>query len=94
VTKVIPIASDMDAAGMTRLRVEFEQLAQANDDVVLDLAEVGFLNSSGVGGIVYLYKRLRAAGRTLRLVNVGGQPLQLLSHLRLTDLLAVSTGEA
>lgn len=93
-SRVVPIASDMDAAGMTRLRVEFEQLAQANEDVVLDLAKVGFLDSSGVGGIVYLFKRLRAAGRTLRLANVGGQPLQLLSHLQLTDQLAVSTGEA
>jgi anti-anti-sigma factor len=94
VTRVIPIANDMDAAGMTRLRVEFEQLAHANEDIVLDLAKVGFLDSSGVGGIVYLFKRLRAAGRTLRLANVGGQPLQLLSHLQLTDQLAVSSGEA
>jgi anti-anti-sigma factor len=94
VTKVVPIASDMDAAGMTRLRVEFEQLAQANDDIILDLAGVGFLDSSGVGGIVYLFKRLRAAGRSLRLVNVAGQPLQLLSHLQLTDQLAVSAGGA
>jgi anti-anti-sigma factor len=93
-TKVIPIATDMDAAGMTRLRVEFEELAQANQDIVLDLAQVGFLDSSGVGGIVYLFKRMRASGRALRLVNVRGQPLQLLSHLQLTDLLAVSNGEA
>ncbi len=84
--QVVEIAGDMDAAAMTGLKATFETLGGAADDVVLDLAKVEFMDSSGVGGIVFLYKRLRVAGRTLRLTGAHGQPLQLLTHLRLSDL--------
>lgn len=85
--KVVEIAGDMDAAAMTELKAPFEALGSATQDVVLDLRQVEFMDSSGVGGIVFLYKRLKIAGRTLKLVGVSGQPLQLLTHLRMADLI-------
>ncbi|MEW6125211.1 MAG: STAS domain-containing protein [Pseudomonadota bacterium] len=85
--KVVEITEDMDAAAMTRLKPVFEDLASGADDVTLDLTGVDFVDSSGIGGLVFLYKRLRLAGRQLRLRGAAGQPLQLIRHLRLADLI-------
>ncbi|WP_341992180.1 STAS domain-containing protein [Azorhizobium sp. AG788] len=84
--KVVEIAGDMDAAAMAELKATFEALGSGAEDVVLNLGQVEFMDSSGVGGIVFLYKRLRVAGCKLRLSGARGQPLQLLTHLRLSDL--------
>lgn len=81
------LPEDLDAATMVQLKPEFEKLAQMQSDVVLEMEKVSFIDSSGIGGIVYLYKRLVAAGYRLTISGAHEQPLQLLTHLRLTDLL-------
>lgn len=85
--RLVHIGEDMDAAAMTRLKPVFEDLALGSEDVTLDLTGVDFVDSSGIGGLVFLYKRLRVSGRKLRLRGVVGQPLQLITHLRLADLI-------
>lgn len=85
--RLVQITDDMDAAAMTRLKPVFEELAAGTEDVTLDLTDVEFVDSSGIGGLVFLYKRLRVSGRKLRLRGAGGQPLQLITHLRLADLI-------
>ncbi|WP_127088796.1 STAS domain-containing protein [Aquabacter cavernae] len=85
--KVVELSDDMDASGMARMKPLFEELALGADDVTLDLTNVDFIDSSGVGGLVFLYKRLRLKGRQLRLRVPRGQPRQIIHHLRLTDLL-------
>lgn len=89
------MADDMDAAFLASIRDDLERLSAAEDDVVLDVSEVTFIDSSGIGGIVFLYKRLATQGHKLRLQGLRGQPLQMLRYLRLTELLALSVdGEA
>lgn len=85
--KLVRIGEDMDAAAMARLKPLFEELAAGNEDVTLDLSGVEFVDSSGIGGLVFLYKRLRLTSRRLRLRGASGQPLQLIAHLRLSDLI-------
>lgn len=87
-TKKLKIQDDLDAGTMTTIRVLFEELAAANDDVALDVTNVSFIDSSGVGGLVFLYKRLTTQGRTLEITGLSGQPRQLLDHLKLTPILA------
>ena len=86
-TKKLRIQDDLDAGTMTTFRVLFEELAVANDDVALDVSDVTFIDSSGVGGLVFLYKRLNASGKRLELSGLAGQPRQLLDHLKLTPIL-------
>ena len=86
VARVIRINGDMDAAAMKAQRPMFEELADCGEDVVIDMSGVEFIDSSGVGAIVFLYKRMLAANRKLKFQKLGGQPHQLLTHLRLADL--------
>ncbi|MCE0493728.1 STAS domain-containing protein [Vibrio salinus] len=43
------------------------------NEIEVELTNVTFLDSSGVGAIVYLYKRLIAKERSMRIENVSGQ---------------------
>jgi anti-anti-sigma factor len=85
--RTVEIETDMDAAGMAEIKPMFEDLANSAEDVCLDLRGVQFLDSSGVGGIVFLFKRLRERSLNVTLASVKGQPLRLLRQLRLEFLL-------
>lgn len=83
---LLELPEDLDAASMEELRSTFESLARNAGDVELDLSAVRFIDSSGVGGIVFLYKRLRAAGHSLWLTGVNSQPRSLLEYVGLLSL--------
>ncbi|MEO1067007.1 MAG: STAS domain-containing protein [Pseudomonadota bacterium] len=93
-SKKLTIDKDMDAVAMADLRATFEDLADAKENVEIDLIDVEFIDSSGVGGLVFLYKRLLANGFKLSVHNVGGQPLRLLTHLRMQGLIASTRDQA
>lgn len=77
----------LDAEGSLKLRPVLESLAKVSPDrarhVVLDLSAVERLDGSGIGAIAFLRKRLLAAGVSLNLAGVHGQPLALLRKLGL-----------
>lgn len=85
--RILQIPGDMDAAAMKAQRAICEDMASSEEDVAVDMSNVTFVDSSGVGAIVYMYKRLMANGYSLRLTGVKGQPLQLLTYLKLNDLI-------
>ncbi len=85
-TVFVEMKDDLDAAAMESLRPRFEALAQSREDVEIDLSSVRFIDSSGVGGIVYLYKRLTAAGRRLVLTGANDQPRDLLDYVGVLSL--------
>jgi anti-sigma B factor antagonist len=85
--RIVQIKRDMDAAAMAEMKPMFEELADGAESVCFDLGSVGFLDSSGVGGIVFVFKRLQKRSLQVTLANVEGQPLRLLRQLRLEFML-------
>jgi anti-sigma B factor antagonist len=51
-----------------------EVVANGTGSVVIDLADLTFIDSTGVAALVDCHQRLNASGRRLRVVNAGGQP--------------------
>jgi anti-anti-sigma factor len=92
--QIVEISQDMDAATMAKLKPRLEELAAMAQDIRLDLRGVRFIDSSGIGGIVFLFKRLRENARVLTLVNVSGQPLSLMRQLQLGFLVAANESDA
>jgi anti-anti-sigma factor len=81
------LAGALDAEGANALRSGFEALgAEARQDVVLDLSRVSYLDGAGIGAVAYLFKRLAAKGRNLRLQGVIGQPLAALRQFGLAQV--------
>jgi anti-sigma B factor antagonist len=68
------------------LQLETEKLTHLKKRVVLDLAEVSFIDSAGLGALVRIFGTLRAEGGGLKLCSLSPFVLQV---LRATSLLGV-----
>lgn len=87
----IKVNGEMDAYGCRQITNDLENLL--NSDIVqhisLDIDNVTFLDSSGVGVIVFLFKRLKSSGGSLEISNVNGQPKELIELLRVSSVIPV-----
>ena len=84
--RVCHLSGDFDASAVSdhQLKDVFENLVSGWDgDIEVDLSDVHFMDSSGIGAIVFLFKRLNASARKLHLSGAVDQPLQLIEMLRL-----------
>jgi len=90
----VKLHGEMDAQGCSQLRPELEQIAnsETNRNVVLNMDQVSFLDSSGVGVIVFLYKRLKAQNRGFEIDGARGQPQELMELLRIDKVIPVGVG--
>jgi anti-sigma B factor antagonist len=74
-----------DAA--TTLRGYLRELAASGKiNVILNLAEVDYIDSTGLGSLVVAYTSLRKAGGRLRLLNVNRRNIELLVLTKLTTV--------
>jgi anti-sigma B factor antagonist len=71
------------------LQQEVRALIAESKIIVLDLTDVSYMDSSGLGALVGLYISAKRAGKQLRLVNLSDRIKEL---LRVTNLLSVFEG--
>lgn len=78
----------LDAAGARVLREHTDDLEYTpSSDIAVDLSDVPFVDSSGLGVLIALAKRaMRGSGR-LRLVGAGEQPRRLVQLTQLDRFL-------
>lgn len=88
---VVALRGRFDADAVTGAGQQWERLAaRARGDVHLDLTEVTFIDCCAIGTITFLFKRLAAQGRQLRLFGASGQPRKLLEFLRIDRVIALA----
>jgi anti-anti-sigma factor len=88
---IIVLDGEMDTQGCAGIRADLERIPHTkNPKIIFDLERVSFLDSSGIGAIVFLYKRLRAQDRAFVIVGVQGQPQELIKLLRIDRAIPVS----
>jgi len=75
-----------DAAEL--LRTTVKPLFSESKTVVLDLADVTYMDSCGLGTLVGLYTSAKAANCQLRLINLNQRLKELFSIMRLGELMA------
>jgi anti-sigma B factor antagonist len=81
---VVAIAGELDVQSAPRVRAEIIDLVRDGAcDLVLDLDEVTFIDSTGLGVLIGTLKRVRSMGGDLRVVATCDPTLRL---LRLTGL--------
>jgi len=54
----------------SELRVKVQELLKYSPNVVLDLGEINYIDSSGLGVLVSLYSTARAAGGQIKFENL------------------------
>jgi len=78
------ISGELDALSAAELRPLLDQVvAERRSDVLVDLSQLRLVDSSGVGALVSLYKRVRAGGGKVVFTGVTAQPLVIFKLLRL-----------
>jgi anti-sigma B factor antagonist len=74
-------------ASATTLRDYLREMAAAGKiNVILNLAEVDYIDSTGLGSLVVAYTTLRKAGGRLRLLNLNRRNVELLVLTKLTTV--------
>ncbi len=68
---VVEVRGDLDMATAPQLREGLQRLIDAGDrQLVVDLADVAFMDSSALGALVVIFKALREVGGRLSLAAV------------------------
>jgi anti-sigma B factor antagonist len=84
------IEGELDATTVPDFRPAIDTLvAQNPQQLTVDLSALRLIDSSGVGAIVALFKRLRETGGAMQITGLRGQPLAIFEVLRLNRVLTV-----
>lgn len=87
---VLRIEGSLDAMSTPELRPVIDALVtEKRPRVTLNLSALRLIDSSGVGAIVSLYKRLRAQGGQVTVKGLKDQPLAIFRLLRLDRVFAL-----
>jgi serine/threonine-protein kinase RsbW len=88
VATLLKIEGALDAHTVAELRPALETLVADNPRrVIVDLSALRLIDSSGVGAIVSLYKRVRAGGGQVSVTGMRDQPLAIFKLMRLDKAL-------
>lgn len=83
---VIELHHKFNVDTVNDVRHQFEKLISEHaGDILVDMSDVDELDSSGIGALVFLYKRLKTESRNLGLLGVNGKPDELLTLLRINQ---------
>lgn len=86
------LAGDLDIVTSESVKRELAGLVDAgHDSLVLDLSDVGFVDSSGLGALVALHRHAESQGGRFSVRAVPPQVQRLFAITRLDDLLAVDS---
>lgn len=81
---IISLEGDFDSEAVRVHEHRFESLCEYKvKGIVFDMSNVSFLDSSGIGAMVFLFKRLIAEQRELNITGLSGQPARLIRLLRI-----------
>ena len=80
----LSIEGQLDAVSVSDLRVELDKLVATRPTTVeVDLSRLRMIDSSGVGALVSLYKRVRAHGGNVAINGIRDQTLAIFQLLKL-----------
>ena len=80
----LAVEGELDAVTVPGLRKEIDKLSATSPKrVEIDLSSLRMVDSSGVGAIVSLYKRVRGQGGEVVVIGLRDQPLAIFRLLRL-----------
>ena len=87
---VLRVNGEIDMATSPDLRQQIvEQIRQGNIELIVDLAGVDFIDSTGLGVLIGGLKRARSQGGNLRVSGVQGRIERLFELTGLGDVLVV-----
>ena len=81
---VVVVDGDLEASSAPDLRAKFEELIeQGENQYVIDLAGVPFMDSSGIAAMVSLFKRVRIGAGDVKLSGLTDEVMKVFQLTRL-----------
>jgi anti-sigma B factor antagonist len=91
-TVFFTLSGTIDEEGAAVLKQQFNTLPHSRiKELVIDLAEVSHIGSSGIGKLLLFYKNMAVHNGAIRLVRVPQPIYDLFTELRLDTLFSMST---
>jgi anti-sigma B factor antagonist len=88
--EIVHIDADLDAVLAPEARRIFSEILNAGPrDIMVDFSKVDFIDSTGLGALVFLYKRLQCDGLELVFTGLRNQPEELLRTLNIDKIIKV-----
>ena len=92
---VLRLSGELDLQPAAGLRQLFDELAErGRRDLLVDVAQVTFCDSTGLSALIHGYRRCRAAGGSLRVVGDTGMVDRVLRLTGVHDLLVAQPDRA
>jgi anti-anti-sigma factor len=92
---VIDLRGQIDGGAKDALGAIYERAIEGDaDDILLNFADVEYINSTGIALIVGLLGRARAEGRTLAACGLSEHYREIFEITRLADFIAIYPDEA
>jgi len=79
-------AGRLDAAQVDKARAELDR---CNDSVIVDLSDLSYISSAGLGLFIAAHMRLTGLGKTLRLTNANQMVRNVFRLSRLDQLIPI-----
>ncbi len=82
------VPSEFDALAVRECRQFIEEQIEAEQSIhIFDFSRTNFLDSSGIGAVVFLYKRLKARGKKMYIIGLTGQPEEIVKLLKVDSVI-------
>jgi len=84
---IVRVRDNLDAVTATQLVESVQNMStQGLQELILDLSEVSFMDSAGIGAIVSVLRLLRGSGISLAVAGAIGQPFDLIKMVGLDSM--------
>ncbi len=85
---VCTLVGQLESESAIQLNQQFTDLGEPEEDIcAIEMSGVSFIDSSGIGALVYAFKQLKALGKKVVLVGASDQPAEILSFLRVDKVI-------
>lgn len=92
---MVPVEGDLDVTTVSAVRRRIERLISAGcRRIFVNMADVGYVDSAGLGLILTELRRMRDRGGLLSLINVSDQVYLALRRMRMLDYMPVRRASA
>lgn len=88
------LGDSLDATNAGGFRAVIAPILEEDRDIVLQMSEIRYFDSSGLGAILHCLKRLNERGKKLSLIGVNRPVKSFLELLRVHNLFCVCTTES
>lgn len=89
---LVKVAGEIDAYTAPKLKEMLQPSAETDDkDITVDLSEVSYMDSTGLGVFVGLFKTVKARGGQLNLVGLSDRLQRLFDITGLGDIMNINS---